>query len=91
MESLQLEFNFESLSPTDAHLSQMQKQIDLACESMGKVRRKMFAELGSVKSHLDKVIKKNAELEKELMRLRGDKIEWLYCHDEFLVQQLAVN
>lgn len=85
MESFQLEFNFENKSAEENYLSQMQRQIDTACGTMSKVRRKLFAELGAMRDKLDKVTRRNESLEREIMRIKGEKIEWLYCQDDFLI------
>ena len=49
MTDVQLELNLEECSPEEMKLYLMQKQIDEACLSMDKVRKKLFAELGVAK------------------------------------------
>ncbi len=80
----QLEFNLDNLSPKDLHLAQMQKQLDEACQSMGKVRRKMFAELGTFKHELERLMQENSQLKHQMMLMAGQKVEWSYWKDECL-------
>ena len=82
--TLQLELNIDNLSPNDFALQQMQRQIDDACESMAKVRRKMFAELGQLKKQMAILQKENAELSALIDSLGDKKIEWDYHRDDCL-------
>lgn len=84
MDSAQLEFNFDNMSPKDLLLAQMQKQLDEACTSMGKVRRKMFAELGEFRRQVDLLLQENAKLKHQMMKMAGQKTDWAYWKDECL-------
>ena len=67
-------------------LSLMQKQIDEMRESMGKVRRKMFAELGEVKKMHDTLIKEYADLKTSVSAMLNQKTEWLYQNGDTLFE-----
>lgn len=91
MNLTQLEFNFENLHPKDLHLAQMQKQIDAACESMGKVRRKMFKELSVFKGQIDDLQQENARLKHQVLQLSGQKLEWKYWTNDQLFEVCESN
>lgn len=63
---MQLYLNLDNVPEEDHHLAMMQRQIDELVESMGKVRRKMFAELGEVKRICADLQAENANLKKAL-------------------------
>ena len=83
MEATQLELNLQDLSPAELKMHQMQAQIDAACDSMGKVRRKLFAEWGEAKKEIAALRTENAELRQKLV-LQLPKTEWIYGHGEHL-------
>ena len=83
MEATQLELNLQDLSPQELKIHQMQAQIDAACDSMGKVRRKLFAEWGEAKKEIAALRNENAELRQKLV-LQPPKTEWVYGHGEHL-------
>ncbi len=85
-EHIQLELNFQDKTVEEMTLSLMQKQIDDMHESMGKVRRKMFAELGEVKKMHDRLIKEHADLKTSVSSMLNQKTEWLYQSGEFLFE-----
>jgi len=66
---MQLYLNLDNLTEEEHHLSMMQRQIDELVESMGKVRRKMFAELGQMKGQLEELQAENAHLKRALGNL----------------------
>lgn len=82
--TIQLEFNLENETTENIKLASMQKQIDIMSESVGKVRKKMFAELGEVKKLLHTLKTENETLKKEIRELKGEKIEWLYPESDYL-------
>lgn len=63
---MQLYLNLDNVSEQEHHLAMMQRQIDELVESMGKVRRKMFAELGEVKRICADLKEENAHLRQAL-------------------------
>lgn len=75
---MQLEFNLENKSEADVKLATMQKQIDDAIESMGKVRRKLFGEMGELKKELALLKEENSSLQEKVRLLNDEKIEWDY-------------
>ncbi len=76
--SMQLEFNIENKSSEEMKLSLMQKQIDEICDSMGKVRRKLFSEMSEVKKLYTELQKENQELKSMLKEINGEKTIWTY-------------
>lgn len=84
MKSMQLEFNFESAGETDTRLTQMQKQIDDACESMGKVRRKLFSQMGELKKEMAALQIENEMLKEKIRNITNEKIEWEYEKEDCL-------
>jgi hypothetical protein len=63
---MQLYLNLDNLTEEEHYLATMQRQIDELVESMGKVRRKMFAELGEVKKICSDLKEENAHLRQVL-------------------------
>lgn len=82
--TIQLQFNLDNETPENIKLDAMQKQIDVMSESVGKVRKKMFAELGEVKKIMHILKTENETLKQEVRLLKGEKIEWLYPESEYL-------
>lgn len=75
---VQLEFNFDSKTAEEMTLQVMQKQIDLLCISTDKVRRRLFAELDTVKKLCANLQQENETLKSKLKGLNHDKVEWTY-------------
>jgi hypothetical protein len=84
--TMQLEFNLENLSPEQLTLSVMQNQLHVMNESMGKVRRKLFAELGEVKKLYAEMKNENESLKSKINTLHHEKTEWLYQTNESLFE-----
>lgn len=78
MTSIQLELNIENESPEETRLSQMQKQIDEMSESIGKVRRKLFSEMGELKKLCAELQNENKQLKILLKELKNERTEWSY-------------
>lgn len=87
MGSVQLEFNLDGKSDEDVRFSHIQKQVDEMSVSVGKVRKRLFAELSEVKKLCADLVHQNEALKKELADLKDQKTEWLYCQDGFLLKQ----
>lgn len=83
-DGVQLEFNIENKSSEEMQLSLMQKQIDQMCDSMGKVRRKLFSEMSEMKKLYAGLQKENEELKTMLKELKGEKTEWTYGQGDCL-------
>jgi archaellum component FlaC len=81
---IQLEFNIDNKTPEEVRLSMMQKQIDESIETLGKVRRRLFAELGEMKKVCATLQKENQDLKEKLHNLTQDKIEWTYGQNHML-------
>jgi L-lactate utilization protein LutB len=85
-EHIQLELNFQQKTAEEMTLCLMQKQINEMSESMGKVRRKMFAELGEVKKMYATLIKEHADLQSSISTMLNQKTEWLYQSGDSLFE-----
>jgi hypothetical protein len=77
----QLKLNLEDLSKTELKLQQMQLQVDLFCESMGKVRRKLFAEVSELKKLVNELKAENQELRG---MLKQEPVDWSYAEGDYL-------
>ena len=77
MNAIQLEFNLDDSDEYDIRLSCMQKQLDAMNESMGKVRRKIFAEVGELKKLIHCLQQEN-ELLKNRLNMASPRIDWDY-------------
>lgn len=81
---VQLEINLEDKTTDEMKIYLMQKKIDEVCESMGKVRRKIFADLGEMKRLCVETQQENRELRETLKKLTGQREEWVYLQDGWL-------
>lgn len=84
--TIQLQLNLENESPENLKLNAMQKQIDVMNESVGKVRKKLFAELGEFKKLLHLLKGENENLKQSIREIKGEKIEWLYTQEDSLFE-----
>jgi hypothetical protein len=75
---VQLEFNLECKSDEELRAELMQKQIDALSDSLTKVRKKLFAEVGALKKVLGEVLIENDHLKDILRKDKHGKTEWLY-------------
>lgn len=73
--AVQLEFNFDDKNPEEMQLHLMQKQIDEFCQSMDKVRRKLFSELGEMKKVCASLQKENEDLKATLKEIKHGKTQ----------------
>lgn len=81
---MQLELNIEDKTPSEMQLHLMQKQIAEMNESMGKVRRRLFFELGSMKKDFADLAAENNKLRLQLNQMRNSPDEWIYGQEEYL-------
>jgi hypothetical protein len=77
MTATQLELNLQSDSE-DLKFCLVQNQIDAINDSMGKVRRKLFSELGEIKKMFFELKKENEFLKAEVKSLKNETTEWNY-------------
>ncbi len=75
---VQLEFNLEDKTSEEMKLHLMQKQIDEMHDSMGKVRRRLFAEVGELKKLYVNLKVQNEYLQTLVRELRNERTEWVY-------------
>lgn len=62
MLAIQLEFNLDNKTAEQLALVDMQKQIEEMMDSLGKVRRKIFSEVGEIKKLCATLQRENEEL-----------------------------
>lgn len=86
-DAIQLELNLQEKSLEEMTLISMQKQLDAMAESMGKVRRKLFGEMGEMKKLYATLFQENETLKLKLNELTQEKIEWVYQNGENLFEQ----
>lgn len=86
-DNIQLELNFQEKSFEEMTLISMQKQLDAMHESMGKVRRKLFGELGEVKKQFSALLSENEVLKYKLNSLCHEKTEWFYKTGDALFEE----
>ena len=84
MSDLQLEFNIDKKSPEEFQIYLMQKQIDQMSDSLGKVRRRLFSEMGEMKKLYGELHKENLELKTIVKELTHEKTEWTYGQNGYL-------
>lgn len=84
MNAIQLEFNLINESESDIKLSCMQKQIDEMKESMGKVRRKLFSQMGEIQKLCLSLKTENEDLRSQLKELKNEKAQWIYNEKDSL-------
>ncbi len=80
MSAIQLEFNINNESEEDYRFSYMQKQINEMNESMGKVRRRIFSEVGELKKLILSLREENETLKKRV----HEKTDWQYMINDSL-------
>lgn len=81
---MEMELNLKNESGHDLQLNQMQQQIDALNQSMGKVRRRLFAEISDLKNICQILKIENEELKSRLRREKNEKLEWVYGDGESL-------
>lgn len=84
--NIQLELNLDNKSSQDLAFEEMRRQLAEMNESMGKVRRKLFAELGEVKKQYIEIKNENESLKSTLHLLKNQKTEWLYHTNDSLFE-----
>jgi Tfp pilus assembly protein PilO len=85
-DNIQLELNFQEKSFEEMTLLSMQKQLDAMSESMGKVRRKLFGEMGEMKKLYAALFQENEMLKTKINVLTHEKTEWIYGNGESLFE-----
>ncbi len=80
-DAIQLELNIENKSPEEMRFYLMQKQINEMSDSMGKVRRRLFSEIGEMKKICAALQKENDDLKAALKEVKHGKSQWSYGHD----------
>jgi hypothetical protein len=84
MNAIQLEFNIADESEADAKIKFLQMQIDKMNESMDKVRRKLFAQMGEIQKLCHSLKQENQELKLALLNKNSEQEVWEYGQGEHL-------
>lgn len=84
MSAVQLEFNIENKTEIDMMAFLMQKQIDAMHESMGKVRKKLFSQMGELQKLCLSIQEENETIKKMLRELKNEKTHWIYAQENNL-------
>ena len=82
MELIQLEFDLDDTENQEIFV--IQKQIDQLNLSLGKARRKLFAEMSELKKLYNCVLEENQILKKLVEDLKKHKTKWQYFENETL-------
>lgn len=87
MNAIELEFNFQNKTDEEMTLFLMQKQIDAMQESVNKVRKKLFSEIGEIKRLCADLKLENEKLK---IMLKIEKNSWEYKKEDYLfIQNIA--
>lgn len=82
MNAIQLEFNIDNKTPAEMEIQYMKQLLTEMNDSMGKVRRKLFADMGELKKICHDLKTENLALK---TALEGSKqIDWTYDKPEYL-------
>lgn len=84
MVAVQLEFSIQDENEADAKIQFLQKQIDTMSESMDKVRRKLFAQMGEIQKLCQTLKQENQELRLALLNKNSEEEIWEYGQGEHL-------
>lgn len=84
MNAIQLEFNVECKNPIDVRLAQMQQQLDLMNESLGKVRRSLFAKIGELNRVCQELDMQSHYMREDIKELKNEKTHWIYGQGDCL-------
>lgn len=81
MEAIQLDLTVDYASGVEGKVDFISKRVDIMNESMGKVRKKLFAEIGQLKSLLLAIQVENESLKESVRKLKNEKTEYIYGQD----------
>lgn len=84
MKELQLEFNLDNKTPYEVKISQLENQVYEISTSLGKVRRRLFSELGQMKKLYLELQKENQELKNILQDREHEPTQWRYAENDYL-------
>lgn len=84
MTAIQLELNLKNDPESEIKLDYMQKQLDEMRESMQKVRKKLFAEVGELRKICSSIQIENQELKKIMAEGKNERTQWAYTQGDYL-------
>lgn len=88
---IQLELNLNDETSDALKVVVMEKKLFELSDIMGKVRRKLFCELGEVRKVCDQLRDENRKLRELVANMTGRKPEWVYLQDGFLCDLKEVS
>ena len=86
MNPIQLEFDLNNDAGKNPELISLRQEMEAMKESVGKVRRKMFAELGEMKKSYFAVYVELEKAKDDLRKLKNERTDWIYKEGEYLFQ-----
>ena len=89
-EGIQLDLNLEDKNSQEIKFELLQKQIDQMNESMGKVRRKLFANMTELRKENHELRQKLELMESIQRNLTNTKTEWVYHENGLLFDIKAI-
>lgn len=84
MDALQLEFPSIGRSQEVLSLACLQAWVESNEVSMGKMRRRLFAEVGELKKENLEMKQELEHLKKKMREITGEQQQWVYKQEEFL-------
>ena len=84
MTAIQLELNMNDANQDEIKIDFMQKQITAMEESMGKVRRKLFSQMGEMQKLCLELKIENETLRNMMKEIKNEKIKWIYGERDYL-------
>lgn len=84
MNAIQLEMNLDNKTEEECFKDLQDKRVDALCDSMGKVRRKLFAENTEMRKICAELKRENEDIKKLLAELKNEKVEWEYKKGDYL-------
>ena len=86
MNPIQLEFDLNNDAGKNPELLSLRQEMEAMKNSVGKVRRKMFAELGEMKKTYFALYVEAEKMKDDLRKLKQEKTDWIYKEGEYLFQ-----
>lgn len=80
----QLEFNITNETELEIRISEMEKHIDEMHQTMDKVRKKLFSQLGDLQKLCLELQSENHNLKETIRRLMNEETTWVYAKKDRL-------
>lgn len=89
MGAIQLELKLDDKTDLETKVRHMELQVAAMEESMGKVRRKLFAQMGEIQKLCVALYAENQHLKSIVTGKDSDKVEWIYGQNGCLFSVLG--